>query len=239
MTVKKPWAKFYWNDWRGDPRLRVCGLAARGLWIEMLCIMAESDPTGYLTVGGMPLEITALARLAGSTESEVEPLLNELERNGVFSRDARGRIYSRRMLADEKKSKTSRQNGKNGGNPNLSNKKGNSARDNPPLNPRDKAGVKPQRPEARDQNNLSKDKLSEGASPPEDGKDWWFKGDVIRLNQRDYSQWQRMAGLSDMGLQTYLEGRDQWLARQAEHIRKQWFISTKRDLDRIAKGGRT
>src|SRR6218665_3602525 len=117
---RKPWGKFYWSDWRGDECLAACGLAARGLWMEMGCIMAKSDPTGDLMVGGKPLEITALARMAGSTESEVNPLLDELERNGVFSRNAKGVIYSRRMVRDAKKEAIDKKNGKTGGNPSLS-----------------------------------------------------------------------------------------------------------------------
>ncbi len=45
---KRPWGKFYWNDWQGDPCLRVCGLAAQGLWMRMLCLAAEADPIGYV-----------------------------------------------------------------------------------------------------------------------------------------------------------------------------------------------
>lgn len=77
------------------------------------------------------------------------------------------------------------------------------------------------------------------ASPPEAGKDWWFKGDVIRLNRRDFEQWRRLGDFSDAGLQVYLEERDAWLATLVEHKRKQWFISTQRDIVRIAKGGRS
>lgn len=84
-----------------------------------------------------------------------------------------------------------------------------------------------------------KEKEIPNPSPPEDGKDYWFKGDVIRLNRQDFENWRDHWQFSDDGLQTYLESRDEWLSKQAEHVRKQWFISTKRDLDRIAKGGRT
>ncbi|MEJ0094534.1 MAG: hypothetical protein WDN46_14195 [Methylocella sp.] len=50
-------------------------------------------------------------------------MLLELERNGVFSRDRKGVIYSRRIVRDEKKSSLARKNGKNGGNPSLSKQK--------------------------------------------------------------------------------------------------------------------
>jgi len=124
------WTKFYWSDWSNDPALKLCSLAAQGLWMRCLCIAAEADPTGYVTVNGRTLEATDIARLAGVTEIECAPLLAELERNGVFSRARNGTIYSRRMIKDQKKARIARENGKNGGNPILCNNEGNSPLDN-------------------------------------------------------------------------------------------------------------
>lgn len=141
------WTKFYWSDWESDPALRLCSLAAQGLWMRMLCIASAHDPIGYVAVAGRGLEETSLARMTGCSESEVRDLLGELDRNGVFSRDRTGRIYSRRMIADAKRSAISRKNGKKGGNPSLGNNKGKPAWDNPT----DKSGLKTQEPEARSQ----------------------------------------------------------------------------------------
>lgn len=138
------WTKFYWSDWESDPALRLCSLAAQGLWMRMLCIASAHDPIGYVAVAGRGLDETALARMTGCSESEVSDLLGELDRNGVFSRDRNGRIYSRRMVADAKKAAIARKNGKNGGNPSLRKDRGNPASDNPP----DKGCLKPQEPEA-------------------------------------------------------------------------------------------
>ena len=99
------WSKFFWSDWSNDPALRICSLAAQGLWMRMLCIAAEADPTGYVTVNGRPLGVTDIARLAGVTETECESLLAELDWNGVFSRDRKDAIYSRRMVRDAKTAK--------------------------------------------------------------------------------------------------------------------------------------
>jgi len=52
--MKQPWLKFFPSDWRADPALRMCSLAARGLWIEMLCLMHEARPHGSLLVNGKP-----------------------------------------------------------------------------------------------------------------------------------------------------------------------------------------
>ena len=141
--MKQPWLKFFPSDWRADPALRMCSLAARGLWIEMLCLMHEARPHGSLLVNGKPVTAARLANLVGGGVAEVEGFLAELEEAGVFSRDADGALYSRRMRRDEERAAVNRVNGRAGGNPSLK------AAVNPPVNPVDKAGVKAQKPESR------------------------------------------------------------------------------------------
>ncbi|MFD2205802.1 hypothetical protein [Kiloniella antarctica] len=114
---KLPWFKFFPTDWRADVGLKLCSLCARGLWLEMICIMHEAG--GYLEINGSPVSIPALAALSGTTTQEITGLLGELEEAGVFSRDRKGRLYSRRMLRDLKKASTARNNGRKGGNPAL------------------------------------------------------------------------------------------------------------------------
>lgn len=155
------WTKFYWSDWESDPALRLCSLAAQGLWMRMLCIAAAHDPIGYVAVAGRGLDETALARMTGCSGSEASALLGELERNGVFSRDRHGRIYSRRMVADAKKSAIARKNGRNGGNPSLREQRENSSSDKG----MDKPHLKPQEPEARSQNRSSLRSDSANAAP--------------------------------------------------------------------------
>lgn len=143
MTAN-PWDKFFWNDWENDPALKLCGLSAQGLWMRILCICAKADPKGYLVVAGRPLSASDLAALAGKPQPEVETLLRELVSYGVSSTDRTGRIYSRRMVRDAKKSRDNVENGKKGGNPRLSKQKENYRSVNPPDNPEDK----PHKPEA-------------------------------------------------------------------------------------------
>jgi hypothetical protein len=137
--MKQPWLKFFPSDWRADPALRMCSLAARGLWIEMLCLMHEARPHGSLLVNGKPVTAAQLANLVGGGVAEVEGFLAELEEAGVFSRDADGALYSRRMRRDEERAAVNRVNGRAGGNPSL--KQG--------VNPAVKAGDKAQKPESR------------------------------------------------------------------------------------------
>jgi hypothetical protein len=147
----RPWSKFFWADWESDERLRQCSLAAQGLWMRMLCICAKGEPTGYLAIAGQPLDAEGVARSAGVSTAEAQTLMAELEAWGVFSRDRKGRIYSRRMVKEEKKTKTARKNGRQGGNPALSTSARNERQNPPSDNPRDKGPDKTQRLEARGQ----------------------------------------------------------------------------------------
>lgn len=99
--MKRPSFQFYPADWRKDTALQFCSLAARGLWVEMMCIAHECDPYGYLRVNGKPMTTAQIARLAGIGERECNKLLQELFEAGVPSTGGDGAIYSRRMVRDE------------------------------------------------------------------------------------------------------------------------------------------
>jgi len=122
--VKRPYMKFFPSDWRGDPRLRMCSLSARGLWIDMLSYMHEGEPRGHLTINGRVPKLDEIASLVGRPEREVEKAFGELARLQVFSL-ANGAIYSRRMVRDEEKAQGGRDDANKGwanrspiGNPN-------------------------------------------------------------------------------------------------------------------------
>lgn len=119
----------------------------------MLCIAAEADPIGTLVVNGEPLSVADIARMTGGTVTEVATLLDELDRNGVLSRDRNGTIYNRRMVRDAKRAKIARKNGKLGGNPTLRKDKQNRPLDNPSDKAWVNGGDKPHIPEARARRN--------------------------------------------------------------------------------------
>jgi len=103
--VKRPSFQFYPADWRSDSSLQVCSLRARGLWLEILCLLhelgqQEGSRYGYLELRGNPLNPSHLSRLVGVELQTVSDLLEELEVAGVFSRDLGGVIYSRRFARD-------------------------------------------------------------------------------------------------------------------------------------------
>jgi hypothetical protein len=175
----RPWLAFYPSDYRADPSLRMCSIAARGLWLEMLCVMHEAEPRGSLRIKGRGVTAPQLAVLAGASLHEVEALLNELETAGVFSRDDEGIIFSRRMVRDEAKFQKDRNNGKRGGNPLLlqaaepeARLLGVKAPPNPGVNP----GVKAQRPYTRYQSSSSlrsEERASASSLPLEDFDAFW------------------------------------------------------------------
>jgi len=114
---KRPSFQFYPGDWLRDTALRVCSVGARGLWIDIICLMHEGTPYGYLKVNHKVILTPNLARMVGATLGEVEGWLNELEDAGVFSKDKEGVIYSRRMIKDEELRNKRAAGGKLGGNP--------------------------------------------------------------------------------------------------------------------------
>lgn len=101
---KRPWLKFYPQDWRGDPKLRMCSIGARGLWAEMICLMHEAEPYGHLLVNNVPVTVRQLASLAGIAQSDCMKFMAELESSGVYSRTDTKTIFSRRMVRDAEKS---------------------------------------------------------------------------------------------------------------------------------------
>src|SRR5215471_18194383 len=99
-----------------DPALRSVTVAAQGLWMDMLCLMHESDRRGYLQhATGKLVTPEQLARMTGCSIEEVTRLLGELEESGFFSRTEDGVIYNRRMVLDERRRALSGEAGRRGG----------------------------------------------------------------------------------------------------------------------------
>lgn len=126
--------KFFPADWRSEPRLRMCSLAARGLWMELIAVMHEAEPYGHLLVEGRIPTEEQLVVLAGADLKAVRAGMKELQANAVFSTTAEGVVFSRRMVKDDAKAKKDKEAGRKGGNPNL-------VGVNPPVNQNVKRGL--------------------------------------------------------------------------------------------------
>lgn len=144
----EPWSKFYWSDYDADEGLRVCSLAAQGLWMRMLCLMARATPKGELRIGGEPCSVTDLSRAVGESEETVAALLDELRRRGVFSVTRTGVMFSRRMRKDAVISRKRAEAGRKGGNASLG-KQRRSQDCSSKSQAKYEAKSKPQKPEAR------------------------------------------------------------------------------------------
>ncbi len=105
--MKLPWLKFFPGDWLSDEALRGCSPSARGLWVDMICLMAKSKRHGYLMAGDRPMGAEQLARIFGETLEKTSELLIELAQAGVYSLD-KDFIFSRRMVKDEYGRKSNR-----------------------------------------------------------------------------------------------------------------------------------
>jgi len=101
VSKKRPAFQFYPGDWMRSADLRSCSVAARGLWIEMLCLMHDGNPYGHLRVGDRVIGVQQLARMVGSTLKEAQICIAELVESGVCSVADDGCFYSRRMVRDE------------------------------------------------------------------------------------------------------------------------------------------
>lgn len=99
--MKLPSFQFYPGDWMKDPNLRRCSRAARGMWVDMLCLMFECEDRGVLSTGGEPWSDEDIAAAAGGDISEGLSCIAELLRKGVAHRNQSGAIFSKRMVRDE------------------------------------------------------------------------------------------------------------------------------------------
>lgn len=96
---KSPGFWFYTGDWMKDPELRFCSIFARGLLVDLLCMMFEAKQRGYLSKpDGTPRSDEQIVdAVGGGDRDEKLGALAELEASGVLSRDDRGVLYSRKL----------------------------------------------------------------------------------------------------------------------------------------------
>ena len=109
----QPFLKFFHRDWLADSALRMCSRAARGLWIDMLALMADAEEFGVLPFGEAEAP-EALSNACGGSPKEIAALLGELARRGVYSIREDGCIYSRRLTRDHKQFVTMSRLGRSG-----------------------------------------------------------------------------------------------------------------------------
>ena len=111
---KLPWTRWFWQDYEADAGLRASSLAAQGLWMRMLSIMAKSKKKGCLLDGDQPMANKTIGRLVGEVTKTISLLMDELENHGVFSRLEDGTIINRKMYKEHELSSVRSEAGKHG-----------------------------------------------------------------------------------------------------------------------------
>lgn len=208
--------KFYPSDWRGDEELRVCSLAARGLWIELMCL-AHKHGGVVLIAGEIPTE-AEIAKQVGGTKSEVTKLIAELLKKGVASRRQDGALFSRRMVKDAQRREINKANGEKGGNPSLRDSVADSVGDllGDSVNQNDN----PQKPETRSQipehhHHRSRSMEESTSRPRPVGVDDALSAllDRAGIKQHDRGQW--FAGARLLGDALYVRdgAAEEWVTR--------------------------
>jgi hypothetical protein len=100
--AKLPGFMFYPGDWQKDPSLRRCSKAAKGVWMDMLCLLFECPDRGvFVDAGGRPWGDEEIAAAIGGDIASNLECIAELLAKGVAQRNARGAIFSRRLVRDE------------------------------------------------------------------------------------------------------------------------------------------
>jgi hypothetical protein len=164
------WSKFVWSDWANDPALKLCSLAAQGLWMRLLCIAHDANPRGHVLVNGRKPTDEELVTITGigtkgtrlvRSVYQFRTLVVQLIENGVCSQTADGVLVSRRMVRDEEIHERAVNAGKKGGNPNVRGPKKDEPQVNQEVKPQANGVVNP------DSYSLREDSIKESPlSPP-------------------------------------------------------------------------
>ena len=94
MSNEKPPALFlYVKDYLNAPDLRRCSWAARGVWMDAICISWLESPQGVIRAESR----AELCRILGDSETVLNPLIDELIAKGVADSDGPGVLICRRI----------------------------------------------------------------------------------------------------------------------------------------------
>lgn len=84
--------------WLTNRSLRACSPAARGFWVDLLCLC---HPSGFLVLPNKkPMSDDQIATLVGASVKLVRGWLKELGESGIFSVSEDGVLFSSKMVKD-------------------------------------------------------------------------------------------------------------------------------------------
>ena len=93
--------EFYPSDWMTDPGLRMCSLEARGLWIDLICLMQLSEKKGFLLIGNQKINEEKLRKMFGISKKKIEFLMTELLNYNLIKVDEDGTYFCKRIADNE------------------------------------------------------------------------------------------------------------------------------------------
>jgi hypothetical protein len=96
-----PSFQFYPGDWLKSPHVRRLSHAAKGVWIDTLCLMFECDQRGVLVTADSPWSEDEWIAAVGGNAEVTRGCVREIISTGVASRRKDGAFYCRRMVRDE------------------------------------------------------------------------------------------------------------------------------------------
>lgn len=86
--MKRPSFQFYPDDWTGNANLRRCSPAARGVWVDVLCLMHDQEEYGVLR---WPLK--EIAQAAGASMAHVRELVEKRVLKGIDKGECEAFVY--------------------------------------------------------------------------------------------------------------------------------------------------
>ncbi len=89
--MKRPAFQFYPGDWQRNANLRRCSPAARGVWVDVMCMLHDSDEYGVLR---WPLK--DIAQAAGASMAHVRELVEKAVLKGSDKRVDDAYVYTPR-----------------------------------------------------------------------------------------------------------------------------------------------
>ena len=106
---KLPYMQFYPDQWMTEAGLRACSLAARGLWMDLLCHMWKATERGVLKTGKQVWGLAEIANAVSVDPKTAQDLLSDLLLHDVTERRKKdGALICRRMVREEKVRKQTR-----------------------------------------------------------------------------------------------------------------------------------
>lgn len=70
--MKRPSFQFYPGDWQGNPKLKRCTHAEKGMWMDVLCLLHDGDSYGILR-----WKLSEIAKAIGTTEAKISGLVSK------------------------------------------------------------------------------------------------------------------------------------------------------------------